>query len=82
MAKLTHMAASTAPLKITAVDGEDAFAARLSEYGLIVGLSIQLLKKLPFHGPLIVMANNMYIALRFEEADRISVAEFKSGGSV
>ena len=48
---------------------------RLQELGILVGTQVQLVRKSPFAGPLIIQVGTAFVALRKDDADAIEVIE-------
>ena len=48
---------------------------RLQELGILVGTQVQLVRKSPFTGPLIIQVGTAFVALRKDDADAIEVVE-------
>lgn len=54
-------------------DVSDLVRRRLSDMGIVEGVSVSLKKKLPFRGPCTIESNGMWVAIRHIEAIRIGV---------
>ena len=59
---------------IQSILGDSSLMERLYEFGFLPGVSIMILQKLPFHGPLIIKVKDTLVALRFDEAQCIVVS--------
>ncbi|WP_415061360.1 FeoA family protein [Bdellovibrio sp.] len=55
-------------VEITGFAGENVFRERLHEMGLRVGMTLTILGRAPFGGPLLIRFNTSFLALRNEEA--------------
>ncbi|MEY3012585.1 MAG: hypothetical protein RIT45_1320 [Pseudomonadota bacterium] len=60
---------------VSAIHGEDGLAARLLDLGLTPGAPVRLMRRAPLGGVLLVRVRDYLLALRPDEAARVSVAE-------
>ena len=60
--------------KIHSLKNSYESTARLSEMGIIPGSVVRLVKKNPFGGPVQLMLNNYYLAIRREDAELIYIS--------
>jgi len=61
------------PAYITGFSGEHNWLERLIEMGLHKGMTVKIMSKAPFGGPLVVQVGTSFLALREEEAACIVV---------
>lgn len=54
--------------RLVRMEGDDHLTARLLDLGIHPGLEVELFKKLPLGGPIVLRANAGFLALRGEEA--------------
>lgn len=59
--------------KVCKVDADDMLLRRLEELGVMVGVEIEILDRLPFSGPVILRVSGTKMALRQGEARCIKV---------
>jgi Fe2+ transport system protein FeoA len=64
--------------RVTAVAGDDALAHRLVACGLWPGATVERLGHAPFGNPLLVRVHGYRLALRTNEAARVSIVECAS----
>lgn len=62
------------PVRVLAVDGDDALARRLSDLGLWPGTEVELMRRAPFGGPMVFWLRGYRLALRRAEAVRVRTA--------
>ncbi|XGC82382.1 ferrous iron transport protein A [Bdellovibrio bacteriovorus] len=55
-------------LEIVGFSGDPALRERLTEMGLRIGITLTILGRAPFGGPLLIRFKNSFLALRNEEA--------------
>ena len=60
-------------VEIKALAGENLVRERLHEMGLRAGMTLTILGRAPFNGPLLVRFQNSFLALRHEEAQCATV---------
>ncbi|MCB0343124.1 MAG: ferrous iron transport protein A [Pseudobdellovibrionaceae bacterium] len=53
--------------------GDSQQLERFSEMGLYQGMPVKVIHKMPFKGPVVVLAGRFFIALREEEAQCIKI---------
>jgi len=63
-----------AAARVTAIDAESPVMLRLMEMGLVPGISIRLLKRSPFGGPMEIRVLGSRLCIRRHEARHLSVA--------
>ena len=55
-------------------EGNSKLQSRLVEMGVLSGVTVRLIKKAPFHGPLEVKIRSYHLSLRWEDAEQILVS--------
>ena len=63
------------PLKIMAVEGEPETVARLRELGILLDTEIELIRRTPLAGPLVLKVGTAFVVVRTLDASRIEVEE-------
>lgn len=76
-----HACKSRAPVKIVAVDGDDAISHRLAASGLWVGAEIERITAAPFGDPMLFRVHGYRLALRRSEAERVQVVSVDAAGA-
>ena len=66
--------ANGAPVRVVAIDGDDALSERLASAGLWPGVVIERLASAPFGGPMLFRVQGYRLALRRSEAARVRIA--------
>ena len=56
----------------------DALSLKLIEMGCTPGSSVELIKKAPFNGPIIIKVWNYQLCLRLEEAKEVTLVQWKN----
>ena len=55
-------------------EGNSRLHSRLVEMGVLSGITVRMIKKTPFHGPLEVKIRSYHLSLRWEDAAQILVS--------
>ena len=55
-------------------EGNSSLQSRLVEMGVLSGVKVRLIKKMPFQGPLEVKIRSYHLSLRFQDATQILVS--------
>ena len=63
-----------APVRVVAIEGDDALSERLASAGLWPGVVIERLASAPFGGPMLFRVQGYRLALRRSEAARVRIA--------
>lgn len=58
---------------ILSLEGDQEIIERLEEMGMSVGRSVRVLRRMPLGGPFVVQAGTIFIALRENEAECVTV---------
>lgn len=66
--------ANGAPVRVVAIEGDDALSERLASAGLWPGVVIERLASAPFGGPMLFRVQGYRLALRRSEAARVRIA--------
>jgi ferrous iron transport protein A len=78
MAETLEQVPPGARVRIERIDG--ALASRLAELGLVPGSRVEVVRSIPFGGPLVLDREGFRFAIRRVDAEEITVTSKNAGG--